>query len=100
MTPEMTKGFYMRLWLTEKIKAHAKNIVLHCQKPKTATRCDSYPTPCWILPSAGWVCANVDAALFPDGSRMGWGAEITPVLSSYRLLMVSTASPLRKWLKP
>jgi hypothetical protein len=76
MMLEMTKGFYTRLWLAGKIKVYAKNIALHCYKTKTAIRCDSYPTPRRILPPPVWVCVNVDAALFPNGNRMGWGVVI------------------------
>jgi hypothetical protein len=30
--------------------------------------------PRWNPPPAGWICVNVDAALFPAERRMGWAA--------------------------
>jgi ribonuclease HI len=32
------------------------------------------PKTRWTAPPPGWVCVNVDAALFPAEQRMGWGA--------------------------
>jgi hypothetical protein len=57
-----------------KIKVYTDNIVLHCYKNDSGNRCDSSACPRWIPPPPGLVCVNVDAALFTDDNRMGWGA--------------------------
>ena len=59
-----------------KIKAYVDNIIQYCYTAKSATRCDSSPTPRWIPPPVGSVCVNVDAALFPNDNRIGWGVII------------------------
>jgi ribonuclease HI len=62
--------------VASKIKAYVENIVQHCYKPSTASRCESTTAPKWIPPPCGQVCVNVDAAVFQAEHRMGWGAVV------------------------
>jgi hypothetical protein len=68
------------LRVASKVVAYVEMIMNSCFKTNvpnsaSATR-DATNTmvPRWIPPPAGWICVNVDAALFPAERRMGWGA--------------------------
>jgi hypothetical protein len=62
--------------VASKIKAYVENIVQHCYKPTTSSRCESSTVPKWTPPPCGQVCVNVDAAIFLTEHQMGWGAVV------------------------
>jgi hypothetical protein len=56
--------------------AYIENIVKFCYKPSPENRRDSSSKPRWSSPPVGKVCVNVDAAIFSQEPRMGWGAVV------------------------
>jgi hypothetical protein len=65
------KGVLIRVRVAAKVRAYVDNIVQFCVKPSSAKRCESSSNQAWIPPPAGWVCVNVDAAVFTAEHRMG-----------------------------
>jgi hypothetical protein len=81
------------LRVAAKIIPYVDMIMRHCYKDKPAIRCDSRSyAPSWIPPREGFVCMNVDAALFPDDHRMGWGAVLRDHNGAF-ILSVSEGLP-------
>jgi hypothetical protein len=61
--------------LAMKIKAYVDILVQFCFKSKSAIRREVVASvPRWSSPNS--VCMNMDAALFPDERRMGWGVVL------------------------
>jgi ribonuclease HI len=67
------KGMLQVVRITDKIKVYTDSIILHCYKKRSATRCEPSSVR-WIPPPADTICVNVDAAIFAEEQRMGWGA--------------------------
>jgi ribonuclease HI len=62
------------LRVATKILAYLDLIFTHLFKEKHAkARGAQDGVAHWVPPPVGWVSINVDAALFPSESRMGWG---------------------------
>jgi hypothetical protein len=60
-----------------KTLAYIDIIMTHTFKVKALkTRPVASPKQRWVLPPIGFVCINVDAALFSDNKSMGWGSVI------------------------
>jgi hypothetical protein len=68
-----------------RIATYVENIQQHCFKTPKATRSDSSSSARWSPPPAGKVCVNVDAAIFKDENRYGWGAVVRGHIGSVKL---------------
>jgi hypothetical protein len=63
--------------VSSKVLAYADmilNLASRCKKAKN--RVVEVAVPRWVTPPEGWVCVNVDAAIFPADQRIGWGAVV------------------------
>ena len=57
------------------ITAYVENIILHCYKNLATKRCEPL-SPSWTPPPVDQVCVDVDAEIFQNDHRMGWGAVV------------------------
>jgi ribonuclease HI len=65
------------MMVVSKILAYVDMISTYlCKPPKREKKSVTNSVARWAPPPPGWVCINVDAALFPNDRRMGCGAVL------------------------